>query len=75
MTPKEKAKQFVSEFKKWTDSADEHGFAIECALFAVNEILEITASRFYNFQTSELIKVKYMEYWQEVKQEIENQNL
>lgn len=71
MSPKEKAKQFVNEFEKWTDSADEHGFAIECALFMVNEILEITVSKFYNLETSELIKVEYMEYWKEVKQEIE----
>lgn len=71
MTAKEKAKQFVNEFEKWTDSADEHGFAIECALFAVNEILEITVSKFYNLETSELIKTQYMDYWQEVKREIE----
>lgn len=72
MTPKEKAEQLVNKFEEWTDSADEHGFALECALFTVDEILEITSSRYYNFQTSELIKVEYMKYWQEVKQEIAN---
>lgn len=71
MTPKEKAEQLVNKFEGWTDSADEHGFALECALFTVDEILEITSSRYYNFQTSELIKVEYMKYWQEVKLEIE----
>jgi hypothetical protein len=71
MTPKEKAKELVLKFEAYTDSADERGFAKECALFTVDEILEITASRYYNLQTSELIEVKYMEYWQEVKQEIE----
>ncbi len=71
MTPKEKAKELLLKFLAFTDSADEHRFAIECALIAVNELLENTSFEFYNLQTSELIETKYNNFWEEVKKELE----
>jgi hypothetical protein len=63
MSPKERAKELVDKFKKntraynetngWEDSAYD---AKQCALIAVNEILQITARD---------------DYWRNVKQEIE----
>jgi len=68
MTPKEKAVELVLKFEDYTDCADERGFAIKCALIAVDEILDlkhiVTLRR--NMHEMEL------EYWDEVKQEIEN---
>ena len=67
MTPKEKAVELVLKFEDYTDCADERGFAIKCALIAVDEILDlkhiVTLRR--NMHEMEL------EYWAEVKQEIE----
>jgi hypothetical protein len=70
MTPNEKAEELVLKFEAYTDSADERGFAKECALIAVNELLENTAFKFYNLETSELIKIKYNDFWEDVKQKI-----
>jgi len=64
MSPKERAKELVDKFKKntraynetngWEDSAYD---AKQCALIAVDEILQITARD---------------DYWRNIKQEIEN---
>ncbi len=60
MTPKEKAKELVDKFYIFNHIGNKH--AIKCALIAVDEILDpfrkvLPSSR---------------NYWQEVKQEIEN---
>lgn len=58
MTPKEKAKELVHTYEKWTLSE----YACECALIAVEEILDNRGVPFY-FEDN-------YKYWQEVKQEI-----
>ena len=54
MTPKEKAKELVDKF---INATDYNGYGQQCALIAVDEIIN----------NVEL----YSTYWQEVKQEIE----
>jgi hypothetical protein len=71
MTPKEKSKELLLKFLVFTDSADEYRFAVECALIAVNELLDNTSFEFYNLQTSELLEIKYNDFWKEVKEELE----
>jgi hypothetical protein len=65
MTPKEKAKEL---FDKYFEVTNNYYQAKECALIAVDEILDlkhiVTLRR--NMHEMEL------EYWMEVKQEIEN---
>ena len=68
MTPKEKAKQLVDRFfDEALPDAIENNFHIGvlCALIAVDEILE-------SYSTKDLIYPKEVDYWKEVKQEIEN---
>ena len=65
MTPKEKAKELVDKFMEYSDAADEHGFAKQCALIAVDEIMD--AIDWHGFETPN----KEIEYWEEVKQEIQ----
>jgi hypothetical protein len=61
MTPKEKAEELVDKFLQYTpaDSEFEYPYAKQCALIAVEQILEIIFSD-YDWQ-----------YWDEVKQELE----
>ncbi len=59
MTPKEKAKELVDEYLKILNSHFKNE-AKQCALIAVDEIIENT---FCKFKTK---------YWEEVRQEIEN---
>lgn len=68
MVPKEKAKELV---KKFLNAKSEDGFINtnkyrhkECALITVNEILDSTM---YYFDDNS----DFVNYWQEVKQEIE----
>ena len=69
MTPKEKAKELYNKFLN--PSGDtylygmlEHESAKECALIAVDEILDMVKHTPIEFIETD--------YWQEVKQEIEN---
>ena len=71
MTPKEKAQELYNKFLN--PSGDtylynmlEHESAKECALIAVDEILE--AINWHEFETPN----KEIEYWEKVKQEIQN---
>ena len=62
MTPKEKAKELINKYLQVYDGRVIQ--AKQCALLAVDEILEIfedTNGCYYR-----------LEYWQEVKQELEN---
>ena len=71
MTPKEKAEALVDSFMniKSTKLSDYsmiyHPTAKQCALIAVNEILDVDC-----FDMSEEHFDNHIEYWQEVKHEI-----
>ncbi|MBP6357754.1 MAG: hypothetical protein KA311_00245 [Sediminibacterium sp.] len=65
MTPKEKAGELVNKFLQYTPVEFEYEYAKQCALIAVDEILE-------SYKTKDLIYPKEVIYWQEVKQEINN---
>ena len=71
MTAKEKAQQLIYTFEAFTDEENEFEFAKQCALIAVDEILEESFSIFricgkYRDKDS----IMNVEYWDEVKQEI-----
>jgi hypothetical protein len=77
MTPKEKAKELIEKFKKYTDVAGDCAieaecikinlkFAKQCALICVEEVInEILIQNFYSKEKLNL------PYWNEVKAEIE----
>jgi len=62
MTPKEKAKELVAKYKGF-GMYNESIAAKQCALIAVDEILNAIEQIFETFEERK--------YWQEVKQEIE----
>jgi len=67
MTPKEKAQELVDNFSNFTIQESwqsKNYFAIECALIAVDEIIDSIIIK--NYSDAD----KY-DYWNEVKQEIE----
>jgi hypothetical protein len=68
MTPKEKAEELVDKFVQYTpaDSEFEYPYAKKCALIAVDEIISLNIFDYYESDWSNTI-----EYWQEVKQELE----
>jgi hypothetical protein len=59
MTPKEKSMQLIYAFEAFTDRDNELEFAKQCALIAVDEILSV------------LFQHHKIDYWKEVKHEIE----
>ena len=73
MTPKEKATQLIYAFEAFTDRDNEYEFAKQCALIAVDELIEEACF------TDAYIKSVFFtdgyydkqDYWQEVKHEIE----
>jgi len=74
MTPKEKAKELVNKFyvilmKKNYPNVAQMDAAKECALIAVDEIMPIVEG--YEDALSASQTSDELEYWQEVKQEIE----
>ena len=67
MTPKEKAEELVDKMiatYEITSNFCYDSTAKECALIAVDEILNSVKDNF-------IYSIKFHEYWQEVKQEIE----
>jgi hypothetical protein len=74
MTPKEKAKKLVVKFIKHSRAEKDIKpiqSAKQCALIAVDEILDNCKFVFYS--CGHLVKTPlHKEYWQEVKQEINN---
>ena len=68
MTPKEKAKELLERMTvhHWTDVCDSEG-AKQCALIAVDEIL----TTLYDLKFGNAV-VEELDYWEDVKQEIEN---
>jgi hypothetical protein len=68
MTPKEKAKELVDKYEFVYIQNYTSMFEVkECALIAVNEILDIAY-----WEYMESMGEKEKEYWQQVKQEIIN---
>lgn len=65
MTSKKKALQLVIKFEDYSDSANERGFAKQCALIAVQEMIELLDELPINEDV-----IKQFAYLQEVKQEI-----
>jgi hypothetical protein len=64
MTPKEKAEQLVDKFDDTLTYLKSKSKAKQCALIAVDEILEAILTLFSEMSA-------YVIYWQEVKEEIE----
>lgn len=62
MTPEEKAKDLVVKYGIWCWNNEWEEVAKKCALIAVDEILNVT---------SESYDIEHINWWKEVKQEIE----
>jgi hypothetical protein len=66
MTPKEKAEELVLKYLRLQEEGSSNWFhkilAKKCALIAVDEILEITRESY---------DIDHINWWKEVKQEIE----
>ena len=62
MTPKEKAKELVNEMYTCYQGQIDKYTAKQCALIAVDEIIRIETHHVHH---------KWVEYWKEVKHEIE----
>jgi len=62
MTPREKAEELVSEMYSAMEEYALDFMAEKCALIAVDEIIEATIEAYDDY---------YVQYWQEVKNEIE----
>jgi hypothetical protein len=83
MTPKEKAQELIDKFYdiEYADFYQNNGYSMnwseikQCALIAVDEILEATKHEYQiqyeSGEWSREIGYKYSEYWKEVKNEIE----
>jgi hypothetical protein len=67
MTPKEKAKELSMKFDKLGETDN----AKKCALIAVDEIIKVLGHDDLYIQGETNID-DFINYWQEVKQEIEN---
>jgi hypothetical protein len=67
MKPKEKAKELVHKFYRYVpaDEEHEHEYAKQCALIAVDEILEELPEGSIDYGIS-----SQRRYWEEVKEEI-----
>lgn len=76
MTPAQiKAKELVDKFMDYTDCADEFGFAVKCALIAVDEIINHLNGYEPKEDTHEdaiSLIISSLIFYQEVKQEINN---
>ena len=68
MTPKEKAQQLIFAFEAFTDEENEFEFAKQCALIAVDEILNLNLG----LSNCDENNWDVEKFYQEVKQEIEN---
>jgi hypothetical protein len=68
MTPKEKAKELVQQFKGRGMDGDENYAAKECALIVVNEVLNAITFNMYDEDAYD----KENSFWEAVKLELEN---
>jgi hypothetical protein len=73
MSPKEKAEEFIEKFVRYTPAEEEfeYSYAKQCALIAVDEIMEFMKMDDEYTETVSNANSKWVHYWQEVKQEIE----
>jgi hypothetical protein len=73
MTPKEKAIEIVDSYFTIIDGQIEFKLIKQCALIAVDEIIEATSIKYEYNSDFELIITgkKPLQYWLDVKQEIE----
>ena len=81
MTPKEKAQQLVDRFREFADGTDpetdryspniEKQKAKQCALIAVDEILDFMMNDDKESETCYWANHPLLSYWYEVKKEIE----
>ena len=69
MSPQEKAEELVDKFTAIEDGEMYIGKAKQCALIAVDEILNYDIKA--KCESQFIIEQKIESYWQEVKQEIE----
>ena len=72
MTAKEKARELVNKYNLlqasfYKDQAPSYGYAKQCALIAVDEILDDDV-----YDMSEELFEKRINFWEEVKHEIQN---
>jgi predicted Co/Zn/Cd cation transporter (cation efflux family) len=65
MTPKEKARELVDKMSSIIEGYGWEEISKECALIAVDEIIES------HYKLLSGVKTSIYKYWQEVKQEIE----
>ena len=71
LTPKEKAKELVEKFSDLEDGEMYIGKAKQCALIAVDEIINSLEN--YGKESDELQNMENdFRYWQEVRQELLN---
>jgi hypothetical protein len=68
MTPKEKAQELVDKFKKINEDYIDNYQSIPCALIAVDELIQWLPSKEWDSDPTTIFDV---EYWYEVKKEIE----
>jgi hypothetical protein len=75
MSPKEKAEEFIEKFVRYTPAEEEfeYPYAKQCALIAVDEVMEFMKMDDEYTETVSNANSKWVHYWQEVKQEIEKQ--
>ena len=76
MTPKEKAQELVNKFAKLPEEGTlmwylSFEIAKKCALIAVDEIIEFMEADDFDSDTCYWANHSKMQYWIEVKQEIE----
>jgi hypothetical protein len=79
MTPKEKAQELVNKFRQQTDGIAGYNYDNvnkQCALIAVDEAVTVCPYLSKEYcDTVEQIRacdIKFVSYWEEVKQEINN---
>lgn len=68
MTPKQKAQDLVDRFLQYTPVEYEYEYAIQCALIAVDEVIELLSFDLGHDSTAQVL----CDYWKEVKKEINN---
>jgi len=69
MTPQEKAQELVDKYRMYTEFSSIHA-AKQCALIAVDEIMEFMRMDDEYTETASNANSKWVNYWIEVKQEI-----
>jgi hypothetical protein len=58
MTPEEKADYLISCFKRYDSTEDDFEFALDDAIFCVENIIEVSPSNYWLQVKNELIKIR-----------------